>query len=74
MTIPQSRKSARRVRWLSIGYGRARPDSRQPPQIVGQLMEFDAIRRAFASRFTIAQFVGPARSRSTGSPAALKSP
>jgi hypothetical protein len=74
MTVPQSRKSARRARWFSIGHGRARPDIRQTPQIVEQLVELDAIRRAFVSAFTVAQLVGPARSQSTSSPAALKSP
>jgi hypothetical protein len=74
MTVPQSRKSTHRARWLSTGHGRARPDIRQPSQIVGQLVEFDAIRRAFVSGFTVAQLVGPPRSQSTSSPAALKSP
>jgi hypothetical protein len=73
MTVPQSRKSARRARWFT-GHGRARPDIRQTPQIVEQLVELDAIRRAFVSAFTVAQLVGPARSQSTSSPAALKSP
>lgn len=74
MTVPQSRKSARRARWLSIGHGRARPDIRQPSQIVGQFVELDAICRAFVRGFTVAQLVAPARSQSTSSPAALKSP
>lgn len=34
MTVPQSRKPARRARWLSTGYDRTRPDIRPPPQIV----------------------------------------
>ena len=74
MTVPQSSKSARRARWLSTGHGTARPDIRQPSQIVGQLVELDAIRRAFVNGFTVAQLVGPPRSQSTSSPAALKSP
>jgi hypothetical protein len=59
MTGPQSRKSARRARWLSAGHGRARPDIRQSSQIVRQLVELDAIRRAFVGGFTVAQLVGP---------------
>lgn len=74
MTVPQSRKSARRARWLSTGHGTARPDFRRPPQIVGQLVELNAIRRAFVSGFTVAQLVGTARSQSPNSPVALKSP
>ena len=74
MTVPQSRKSARRAHWLSTGHGTARPDIGQPAQIVGQLVELDAIRRASVSGFTVAQLVGPARSKSASSPAALKSP
>ena len=57
MTVPQSRKSARRARWPSTGHGRARPDIPQPSQIVGQLVEFKTIRRAFVSDFTVAQLV-----------------
>jgi hypothetical protein len=71
MTAPQSRKSARRARWLSTGHGTARPDIRQPSQIVGHVMEFDAIRRSFVSRLTGAQLVASARSKSARSPAAL---
>ena len=74
MTVPQSRKSARRARWPSTSHGRARPDIHQPSQIVGQLPEFKAIRRAFVSHFTVVQLVGPTRSQSTSSPAALKTP
>jgi hypothetical protein len=74
MTASQSCKSARYARWLSTGHGRARPEIRQPSQIVGQLMEFDATRRAFVSRFTVAQLVATAPSKSVASPAALKSP
>jgi hypothetical protein len=43
-------------------------------QIVRQLTEFDATRRSFVSRFTVAQLVASARSKSASSPAALKSP
>ena len=74
MTVPQSRKSARRARWLSPSHGRARPDIRQPSQIVGQAMEFDAARRSFLSRFSVERLVASARFKSTSSPAALKSP
>lgn len=74
MTASQSGKSARRDRRLSTGHGRVRSDIRQPSQIVGQLMEFDATRRSFVSRFTVAQPVASARSQSDNSPAALKSP
>jgi hypothetical protein len=37
-------------------------------------MEFDAIRRAFVSRFTVAQLVATAPSKSANPLAALKSP
>ncbi|MGY4625444.1 hypothetical protein ACVWY3_003200 [Bradyrhizobium sp. USDA 4486] len=74
MTVTQSRKSARRARRLSTGHGRAHPGIHQPSQIVGKVVEFDAIRPAFVCGFTVAQLVGPARSQSPNSPAALKSP
>ena len=74
MTVSQSRKSVPRPRCLSTGHGRARPDIRQPSQIVGQFREFDTTRRSFLSRLTVAQLVGSARSKSVSSPAALKSP
>lgn len=74
MTASQSCKSARYARWLSTGHGRARPEIRQPSQIVGQLMELDAVRRAFVSPFTLAQLVATAPSKSASPPAALISP
>jgi hypothetical protein len=73
MSASQSCKSAHRARWLSTAHDRVCPDIRQSSQIVGQLVELD-IRRAFVSGFTVAQLVGPPRSQSTNSPAALKSP
>jgi len=73
MITSQPGKSAGRARWLSTGHDRARPDNRHPPQIVRQVMEFDAIRRSFFSRSTAEQLVAPARSKSASSPAALKS-
>jgi hypothetical protein len=74
MIVSQSCKSDRRVRWLSPGRSKARSDTRQSPQIVRQLIEPDAIRRSFISRFTAEHLVASARSKSAGSPAALKSP
>jgi hypothetical protein len=74
MTTSQFRESAHRARWLSTGHGRARPDIRLSSQIVAQLIEFDANRRSFVSRFTVVQLVTSARSISASSPAALKSP
>lgn len=74
VTASQPCKSARRHRQLSTGHGRVRSDIRQPSQIVGQLMEFDANRCSFISRFTVVRFVASARSQSTSSSAALKSP
>jgi len=74
MTASQSGKSARHVRWLSTGHGRACPDIRQSPQIVRQLAEFDDTQYSFVTRFTVKQFVASARSKSARSPAALKSP
>jgi hypothetical protein len=59
---------------LAIAADPKHPDIRLPSQIVRQLMEFDADRRSFVSRFTGAPLVGPARPQSTNSPAALKSP
>ena len=74
MTTLQSCKSVRHARRLSTGHGGARPHIRPSSQIVGQLMEFDAIRPSFVSRFTVAQLVASARAQSTSSPAAFKSP
>ena len=74
MIASQSCKFARHARWRSTGHGRLRPDIRQPSQIVGQLIAFDARRRAFVSRFTIAQLDAAARFKSASSPAAIKSP
>jgi hypothetical protein len=74
MTASRSCKSAPRTRWLSTGHGKARPDIRQPSQIVGQFIEFDAIRRAFVSRFGVKQPAASARFKSASSPAARKSP
>jgi len=74
MTASQSCKSARYARWLSTGHGRARPGSRQPPQIVRQFIEFDTIRRSLVNRSTVQQLVAPARFKSVSSPAALKTP
>jgi hypothetical protein len=73
MTVPQARNSARRARCHSSHDG-ARPALCRPSQIVGQLMQFGAIRRSFVSRFTVAQLVASARSKSASAPAALKSP
>jgi hypothetical protein len=74
MTASQSCKSARCARWLSTGHDRARPGIRQPPQIVRQFIELDAIRRTFVSRFPVAQLVATAPSKSANPLAALKSP
>jgi hypothetical protein len=74
MTASQSCKSARHARRLTTGHGRARPDIRHPQQIARQFVEPDAIRRAFISRFTAAQFVASAQFQSASLPAALKSP
>jgi hypothetical protein len=74
VTASQSRKSARRARWLSTGHGRARPNIYLPSQIARQFTAFDAVRRSFVNRPTITQLVGSARSKSVSSPAALKSP
>jgi hypothetical protein len=74
MTASQSCKSAHRARRLATGHGGARSDIRLPTQILGRPIEFDAIRRAFVSRFTVAQLVATAPSKSASSPAALKSP
>jgi len=74
MTASQSCKSIRPARCLSTGHGRTRPDIRQPSQIVGQLVEFDANRRSFVNRFTVAHLVASARFKSASSPVALKSP
>lgn len=60
MTASQPCKSARRDRQLSTGHGRVRSDIRQPSQVVGQLIEFDANRRSFVSRFTVVRLVASA--------------
>ncbi|WP_027532534.1 transposase [Bradyrhizobium sp. WSM3983] len=64
MTASQSRQSAHRVRRLSTGRGRARSDIPLSPQIVQQFTTFDAIRRTFMNRLTVAHLAGPARSQS----------
>jgi hypothetical protein len=74
MTASQACNAAGGARCRSTGHGRARPDFRRPSQIVGQFMEFDANRRSIISRFTVVQLVASARSQSTSSSAALKSP
>jgi hypothetical protein len=74
VTKSQARQSARRMRRLLTGPGRARPDIRQPSQIARQLMEFDANCRSFVNRFTVVRFVASAQSKSARPPAALKSP
>jgi hypothetical protein len=74
MTASQSRKSARRARWLSTGHGRARSDTQPSSQIVRPVPASDAIRRSLMDRITVAQLAGPARSQSHTSSAALKSP
>ena len=47
MTAPQSRKSARRVRRLSTGHGRARSDIRRSSQIGQTPTAFDSNQRRF---------------------------
>ena len=74
MTASQARKSAYRARCLSTGHGRARSDFQLTSQIAGQFMMFDAIRRSFTSRFTVARLAGSAPPQSHISPATLKSP
>ena len=74
MTASQSGKSARRARRLSTGHGRARPDICRPSQTSRQLVQFDAFRRSFVGRFTLAPLVASARSISARPPAARKSP
>ena len=74
MTPSQSSKSAPRAHRRSTGHDRARPDIHHRPKIVGQLIQFDAIRRSFVGSFTVAQLVASPRFSSPSSPAALKSP
>ena len=74
MTAPQSRKSARLVRRLSTGHGKARPDTQLSSQTVRQITAFDANRRSIMSRFTHGQLAQSARSQPHTSSAVLKSP
>jgi hypothetical protein len=74
MTVQQSRNAARPARRLSTSHGRARLDIHHRRKIVRQIVKFDTIRQSFVSRFTVAPLVAPARSQSTSSPVALKSP
>jgi hypothetical protein len=74
MTASQSAKSARRARSLSTGHGRARPHLGHPQQLARQFAELNAIRSPFLTRFTVAQLVASAQSKSASSPTALKSP
>jgi hypothetical protein len=74
MTAPQSRKSARLVRRLSTGHGKARPDIQLSSQTVRQITAFDANRRSFVSRSALGQLAEPPQLQSHTSSAALKSP
>lgn len=74
MTVPQSRKSARRARWLSTGHGRARSDIKLTPQAARQFAAFDAICRSSISGFIVRQLAGAARPQSHTVSAAFKSP
>jgi hypothetical protein len=74
MTASQSRKSARRVRWLSTGHGRARSDIRRSSQIGQTPTAFDANQRRFMHRFALAQLRQSRRQQSATALAALKSP
>ena len=68
MTASQSRKSARRARCLSTGHGRARSDIQLSSQIVRQFTAFDATRRSFMSRFTVANLLDRLDSNHTPHP------
>ena len=75
MTASQVRKSAYRARCLSTGRTAERArDFQLTSQIARQFMMFDAIRRSFTSRFTVARLAGSAPPQSHISPATLKSP
>jgi len=74
MTASQSRKTAYRARCLSTGHGRARPDIRQPPQIVRQSTPFNAAGPSFMSCSALGQLAEPAQFQSNTSSAARKSP
>jgi len=74
MTPSQSRKSDRRVRWLSTGHGRARSDIRPSAQIGQTATAFDANQRRFMHRFALAQLPQSRRPQSATALAALKSP
>jgi hypothetical protein len=74
MTAPQSRKSARRVRRLSTGHGRARSDIRRSSQIGQTPTAFDSNQRRFRPRFALAQLPQSRRQQSATALAALKSP
>jgi hypothetical protein len=74
MTAPQSRKSARRVRWLSTGYGRARSDIRRSSQIGQTPTAFDSNQSRFVHRFALAPSRQSRRQQSATALATLKSP
>jgi hypothetical protein len=74
MTAPQSRKSARRARWLSTGDGRARSDIQLSSQIGQTPTAFDANRRRFIHRSALAQLPQSRRPPSATALVALKSP
>ena len=75
MTASQSRKSARRARWLSTGHGRARSDIKLPPQIVRRFTTFDPPRRSFMSCVTVGRTLDRLElPNHTPQAAALKSP
>ena len=58
MTASQSRKSARRARWLSTGHGRARSDIQLSSQIVRQFTRSTRPAAHPCSRFTVGQLAG----------------
>jgi hypothetical protein len=74
MTTRPYRKSARGARWSSTGHGELRSDIHLPSQISRLFIEFDATHRPFTSRIVVAQLAVSARTQSTSSPAAPKSP
>jgi hypothetical protein len=74
MTASRSGSSVRYAYRLSTGHGMVRSDIRLPLHIVGQLLQFDAIRRAFVSGFSATRLVATAPSKSTDPPAAPNSP
>jgi hypothetical protein len=70
---PRSHKFTCPLGWFSTG-GRSARSSQLSTQIAQEPAPCDARSLSFSSRFAVAQHPGSSRTRSSSSPAAIKSP